>query len=340
MNLENSDLCLEMEEWCINNLVQYMKRPVVSTRNEGHTPASFCKKTDELWNDVIEQLGRELRGLNAEDLKKLYTHISKNLEERNGYVADFNVLLASLMGCNSNSLFLGSREQSKGALFYIGPYICKNLVPIIDSFALLLEAQDHAQTYPSRADDASTDKRFVQYVLTRVLNKMNSLMEISDTQAAVGLLGMNAGICSEIFTAYDASSYINYVLRELKERSGISNNGNNCIEHSDSDNNDEGSMASFIEYDSDSSQETCKGDVFSTGDDDPDTENNSNHTSELHNFEPIQEDMHDIPTSNCPFESSYEPSSSYASCPVYTIDDGERLVAVPYPEFYRCRGSA
>ena len=45
-----------------------------------------------------------------------------------------------------------------------------------------------------------------------------------------------------------------------------------------------------------------------------------------------------MPINDCPFESSFEPSGNYSSCPVYEIDDGERLVAVPYPEFYRCRG--
>ena len=61
------------------------------------------------------------------------------------------------MGCNSKSLFLGSRKQSKCALFYIDPYIYKICVQIIDSFDVLLEAQDRAQKYPSRADDVSTD---------------------------------------------------------------------------------------------------------------------------------------------------------------------------------------
>ena len=76
---------------------------------------------------------------------------------------------------------------------------------------------------------------------------------------------MNAGICSEIFTAYNTNSYINHVLREFKDQSGISNSGNNCIEHSDSDDDDEGSLASFIEYDSDSSQGKCKCGVFPQG---------------------------------------------------------------------------
>ena len=56
--------------------------------------------------------------------------------------------------------FLGSREQSKGALFYIGPYICKNLVQIVDLFDLIIEAQEHGTKYPSVADDSGTQKRY------------------------------------------------------------------------------------------------------------------------------------------------------------------------------------
>ena len=39
----------------------------------------------------------------------------------------------------------------------------------------------------------------LKYILTRVLNKLNSLMEISATQAAAGLLGFDAGQCSKNF---------------------------------------------------------------------------------------------------------------------------------------------
>ena len=119
----------------------------------------------------------------------------------------------------------------------------------------------------------------------------------------------------------------------MRDQFGISNNGNNCTEHSDSYGDNEESLASFVEYDSDSSQRISKGDIFFTGDENPVSENNSNQTSKLHPVEPIQEDMHGISTNNCPCKSSYEPSNSCASYPVYTIDDGERLVVVPYPEF-------
>lgn len=59
----------------------------------------------------VQQLMAELSGLTIHDLRDLYTHVSSKLVERNGYVADFNPLLTALMGCNTNSLFLGSQGK-------------------------------------------------------------------------------------------------------------------------------------------------------------------------------------------------------------------------------------
>ena len=109
--------------------------------------------------------------------------------------------------------FLRSREQNKGALFYIRLYTCKNLVQIIDSFDLIIEAQEHATKYPSVADDSGTQKCYVQHAMTRMLNKMNWLVEVSDTQAAAALLGTNAGICSDIFTFCDMAVYVQEVMQ-------------------------------------------------------------------------------------------------------------------------------
>jgi len=69
---------------------------------------------------VISETMKELNAMKSEDLETLYKQVSKAVTDRNGYVADFNILLTALMGCNTNSLFLGSREQSKAAVFYIG----------------------------------------------------------------------------------------------------------------------------------------------------------------------------------------------------------------------------
>jgi len=72
---------------------------------------------------------------------------------------------------------------------------------------------------------------------------MNSLVEISDTQAASGLLGMEAGICSEIFSVYDANSYTNYIWDEMKHNvDGIES------EASTIGPNDDESMGSLDEF--------------------------------------------------------------------------------------------
>jgi hypothetical protein len=157
-------------------------------------------------------IARELQSLGLEQLRGLYDRVAKKLEGRNGWVVEYNPLLTSLLGCNTNLAFLGSKEQSKQALFYIGPYINKNGVKVIDALPLLAHAQHHALQYPSVADDSETTKRQVQYIVTRVLNKLNSLMEISDTQAALALLGMGPTVCSDIFAYYDLRSTKNFVL--------------------------------------------------------------------------------------------------------------------------------
>ena len=53
-------------------------------------------------------------------------------------------------------------------------------------------------------------------VMTRVLNKMNGLMEVSDTQAAAALLGMNTGVCSDIFTSCDMAAYVQEVMQRTE----------------------------------------------------------------------------------------------------------------------------
>ena len=178
----------------------------------------FVKKSGEdcykLFMPKRNAIMRELKSLSLKELIGLYDRVAKKLEDRNGWVVEYNPLLTSLLGCNTNLAFLGSKEQSKQALFYIGPYINKNGVKVVDALPLLAHAQNHVLQYPSVADDSDTTKRQVQYIVTRVLNKLNSLMEISDTQAALALLGMGPTVCSEIFSYYDLKTTKNFVLDE------------------------------------------------------------------------------------------------------------------------------
>ena len=178
--------------------------------------------TYTLFTPKMKHIMDKLRMFDINDLRRLYTMVSDSLVERNGWVVDFNPLLTSLLGCNSNHLHLGSTEQSKAALFYIGPYINKDGVKITDALPILLKAQEHVINNPSVAEDSGTNKRHVQHTLTRALNRMNNMIEVTDTQVAATLLGMGASLCSETFVTCDTGAYDKFVTIELNRTQEIS----------------------------------------------------------------------------------------------------------------------
>ena len=77
--------------------------------------------------EEIDTTIADLSSLQTSDLKKLYERVSDSLPDRNGWVAEFNLVLMAVMGCNTNSILLGCEEQSKSAAFYIGE-MCTNLI--------------------------------------------------------------------------------------------------------------------------------------------------------------------------------------------------------------------
>lgn len=168
-------------------------------------------------NDAeVQKIISSLKDLDLEDIEIIYANVRKRLKGMNGYVVQYSKILTALLGCNTNSILLGSTEQSKGATFYIGPYIDKNKNPLIESLDIVLKAMDLARKYPSVADDSDTPRRITQLIMTKILNQLNNLMEVSDTQAAAGLLGISAGMCSDKFVVYDANCHNNFVSDECK----------------------------------------------------------------------------------------------------------------------------
>ena len=91
------------------------------------------------------------------------------------------IQLKNLTGSNTATYQLGNTEQSKGSLFYISPYVSKNKGAHQDCLTVMLDAQEKVKKYPSVAEDSGTDSCTVQHILTRILNTLNSRMEISDT---------------------------------------------------------------------------------------------------------------------------------------------------------------
>ena len=129
-------------------------------------------------------------------------------------MVDFSPILTGVLGCHTNLLILGLLEQAKVGAHYVGPYVDKNKTPLAESLDVVYEAIEQAKKYPSIAEDKSTNARFLQYVLTKILNKLGSLMEISDTQAAAVLLGLSVSICSESFLVCDIETCINMIKNE------------------------------------------------------------------------------------------------------------------------------
>jgi hypothetical protein len=96
------------------------------------------------------------------------------------------------LGTNTNAQLLGSLVQAKAILFYLIKYITKDATALASTFAVIKYAQDKQREYPSIAEDAGTDKRDGAQFLQIILNKLNGISELGDTQAAAALLGMPA----------------------------------------------------------------------------------------------------------------------------------------------------
>ncbi len=129
----------------------------------------------------------------------------------NGYNVENNPTVIAVLGCHSNALLLGSSEQSKVAAHYVGPYIDKNKTPLGESINVTYDAMEHAKKFPSIAKDSGTNTRFVQYLLTLVLNKLGFLIEIFDTQAASALLGLEVSLSTKSYVFCDIPSCINLI---------------------------------------------------------------------------------------------------------------------------------
>ena len=214
---------------------------------------------------------------------------------------------------------------------------------------MLLEAQEYARIYPSRAEDSNTKKRFVQYIITRVLNKMNSLMEVSDTQAAAALLGMDSGVCSDIFSAYDPTAYMEYMMEEkYPSKSCSQNEDNDRKAYTGNEISDEYSVGSFLVDDSDNSSDSNeeKDKQLSHDDSSEFSESEDNQEGNVstlfkdaeQNEQETRVDGDEDEDQDCPYEECAPTSGHFRYTPLFRVDGGERLEPVRYPALYRNRG--
>ena len=115
------------------------------------------------------------------------------------YQCETSVLLAALLGCNTNVAPLGSKSQAICAMFYLVGYLSKNPIKPHHWSSCISAARRSAGCTNSTAKDSGTDMRNAIFLLQKVLNKLNAMGEVSDTQAAMVLLGQPSFVSSHRF---------------------------------------------------------------------------------------------------------------------------------------------
>ena len=206
-NNQNDDVLKEFVLKVLNDIIQYHN--VERKKNEN---AANVKSILD-WLDM----------LSGRTLSKLYTMLQKDISKRNGLVVPFNDVITTVLGCNTSIQFLGNQEQSKNSLFYLVPYLTKDNVSLSNCISIIKKSYDDVTNRPSIAKDSGTDFRFAKHMSMRILNLLDTKMEISDTQAAAALLGMEAQIITDTFWYIKPSSHIEYVKICIRQQPKLMN---------------------------------------------------------------------------------------------------------------------
>ena len=170
------------------------------------------------------------------------------------YICETSPILAALLGCNTNVSPLGGNVQAINALFYLTGYLSKNPVKPTSWITCIIAALKSTYRTRSVATDAGKPSRNAKFFLQKVLNRLNALAEITDTQASMLLLGFRSFQCSHRFTFCFHD--------QAMESQVLIQKANNTMKTSD-------------DNDSDSQDTSVSGDSSSDTEDDSDQSNHS-----------------------------------------------------------------
>ncbi len=120
-------------------------------------------------------------------------------ENDDTFMTAFNRAFTAVMGGNTAMYMLGSAEQAKAAGYYMFKYMVKDPWEPAITLSCLYEATKSVAHRPSVAENAGTEVRTAQHVITRTLNSMTGAQEIGVEQAASFLLGLPSVPTSERF---------------------------------------------------------------------------------------------------------------------------------------------
>ena len=104
-------------------------------------------------------------------------------------------------------------------MFYIVPYITKEKSSLTAYLTILEKSKKEVKVYPSKACDQRIipKERLTKHFLTKVVNKLNAFIELSDYQVAAYLMNMLSIITSETFQYYETYGAINYRSNLIKK---------------------------------------------------------------------------------------------------------------------------
>ena len=162
----------------------------------------FSKKDIEFW--------QWLSHTDFANVVLLAKRLTEHLEDSNLWFVENNSLVSYCTGSHNNAIMLRSAEQSKGATFYISPYMAKNKVNPEHCLVVFKKAREHFKKNPSTVQtdpnlqhlrqQSSDETGTAQAIITRTANHLNRLVEVSEHQVCASLLNLPSEITSDTFS--------------------------------------------------------------------------------------------------------------------------------------------
>ena len=183
---DNRVLCMDLRRKCGPHKTNLRKDVERATKDS---------LLDKLCRDVVL-----LSRVHHRVMSFLWNHEDEHHTYADQYMCETAPIMAALLGCNTNVSPLGGNVQAINALFYLTGYLSKNPVKPTSWITCIIAALKSMCKWDSVAKDMGTPSRNAKFFLQKVLNRLNALAEITDTQAAMLLLGFKSFQCSHRFS--------------------------------------------------------------------------------------------------------------------------------------------
>ena len=102
---------------------------------------------------------------------QFYKQLLQDLKTSNQYTVDHSVILSYCTGSHNNTSFLGGKEQSKSAMFYIALYMAKEKASLTACLTILEKSRKEVKIYIIKVCDQSIipKKRLTKIFWLRLL---------------------------------------------------------------------------------------------------------------------------------------------------------------------------